>query len=111
MSLDFGLLTKLILTATSPEKFFDNDRDNAINSSNGDGSNQVATIITILVSLILGITAFTLSWTCNTAMGYTTVVKTVYGTASFIFGLTYILLYLLLRWDTCHFIIRKSKRV
>ena len=105
MSLDFGLLTKLILTATTPEKF-----SAGANSGVGD-YDKVTTIITILVSLILGITAFTLSWTCNTAMGYTTVVKTVYGTASFIFGLTYILLYLLLRWDTCHFIIRKSKRV
>lgn len=102
MSLDFGLLTKLMLTAT--EKFSSKD-------TNTNDYSSVVTVITILIGMILGVTAFILSWLCNTAMGYTIFKKTFYGIFSFAFGLTYIMLYLILRWDTCYYIIKKNKRV
>jgi uncharacterized membrane protein YGL010W len=99
MSADFGLLSKLYLSVV--EKYEEKE-----NSRNIDPS----TIVTIILSVILGIIAFTLSWSCNTALGYNIIWKAFYGTFAFIFGLTYIILYLLLRWDTCRSLINRKRR-
>ncbi len=96
MSVDFGILTKLYLGIM--EKY-DNEEKTSL------WVIDPSTIITIILCLILGIIAFVLSWSCNTALGYNIFLKAFYGTVAFVFGFTYIILYLLLRWDTCRSII------
>jgi len=53
------------------------------------------------VSVLLSVIAFWLSWSCNTALGYNNVMKAVFGAMAFFFGLTYILLFFIMRWDVC----------
>ena len=108
MSLDFGLLAKLILGVTSPsnkEKYENGTDKEAVNLGI-----DVGTIVSIILSAILGVIAFILSWSCNSALGYHTFVKAVFGTFAFVFGFTYIILYLLLRWDTCNALIVRRRR-
>lgn len=62
---------------------------------------EVAQIWSMILSVLLGAWAFYLSWTCNTALGYHVAVRAVFGVTAFVFGLTYLLLYVLLRYDTC----------
>jgi hypothetical protein len=111
MSLDFGLFAKLIVDSVTAKKEKEKEKyTNLLNSSIEDKHIFVfnnLSIIYIILSIIFGLTAFILSWTCNTAMGYNTVVKTVFGSVAFVFGFTYIVLYLLLRWDVCSKIMRK----
>lgn len=104
MSVDFGLLTKLYLSVV--EKYEDKKEINEGWKIFIDPS----TVVTIILSVILGFIALTLSWSCNTALGYNILWKAFYGTFAFIFGLTYIILYLLLRWDTCRSLINGRRR-
>lgn len=62
---------------------------------------DASTFVAIALGAVIGWLAFYLSWSCNTAMGYSTAVKAVFGSFAFFFGLTYIVLYILLRWDVC----------
>ncbi len=107
MSLDFGLFAKLVVDSFTAK----NEKEKYTDPMNGDRRFHIQfnalMIASIFISLILGIIAFLLSWSCNTAMGYNTVVKTVFGSVAFVFGFTYIVLFLLMRWDVCYKIMRK----
>lgn len=100
MSVDFGMLAKLVVDAVSPpsekkEKYYNN------NPSTVNKQIDAVSVIGIILSVVLGIIAFVLSWSCNSALGYHVVIKAFFGTFAFLFGFTYIILYILLRWDTC----------
>lgn len=99
MSLDFGMFAKLVVDAVNPPKK-ESYADDMAAPSLGFRM-DVATVISIVLSVALGVIAFILSWSCNTALGHHVVIKSVFGTFAFLFGFTYIVLYLLLRWDTC----------
>ena len=104
MSLDFGLFAKLLVDAVYPSSKDENKEkyENAEPSYFDYWTNySVPTVLSMIISLILGIIAFTLSWTCNSALGYHVALKAFFGAVSFVFGFSYIVLYLLLRWDTC----------
>lgn len=109
MSLDFGLFAKLIVDSFTAKK----EKYSNVMSYDRTDNNifhiqfNALMVASIFISLILGIIAFLLSWSCNTAMGYNTVVKTVFGSVAFVFGFTYIILFLLMRWDVCSKIMRK----
>ncbi len=58
-------------------------------------------ITNIIISTLLGIIAFYLSWDCNTKLGYSISEKILYGFFAFLFGGLYIILYLIFRAGTC----------
>lgn len=107
MSLDFGLFAKLLVNSVSRYEDDDVVRRYEAKELFQDGHRTDTrelhwpTFFAIITSIIIGIIAFMLSWSCNTALDYNVVVKTVFGTFAFFFGFSYIILYLLLRWDTC----------
>ena len=55
----------------------------------------------LLVQLLLGLYAAKLSWTCNTKIGYSFLVKLLSAVFAWFGGILYILYYLLLRTDIC----------
>jgi len=63
-------------------------------------------ILSVALSFAMGAFAAYLSWTCNTALEYDVFVKVISAFFAFMFGLVYVVLYALLRWDVC----RKSMR-
>lgn len=99
MSVDFGMFAKLVVDAVSPPK----EKKEKYNNPNQNIKSQIdaVSIISIILSVVLGIIAFILSWSCNSALGYHLIMKAFFGTFAFLFGFTYIVLYILLRWDTC----------
>lgn len=124
MSLDFGMLAKLLVNAASGEGggggAAEEKREGFawqveeipliprvvpedLKPVGGGWDMQIdaATFVGIALGVVLGMLAVYLSWGCNTAMGYSTPVKAVFATFAFFFGLTYIVLYILLRWDVC----------
>lgn len=119
MSVDFGLMARLIVDAfDKKEQFLASKNADYVDplgivdfSEVRDLENRLKTrttlhIISILVSLGFGVLAFYLSWTCNTAMGYHAALRVVFGGTAFFFGFTYVLLYILLRYDTCYAIMK-----
>ena len=63
---------------------------------------QASSAITVVVSLGISIYAVYLSWTCNTASGYPTVKKVIFAFFAFVFGLLYLIFYLLVNMGRCH---------
>ena len=57
------------------------------------------TIISIIISLVIGCIAATLSWNCNTAKEVSVGLKIIFAFFAFIFGLIYIVLYLIFLSD------------
>ena len=66
---------------------------------NSDTSYSVVHFISIIVSLVIGCIAATLSWNCNTAKGVNIGLKIIFAFFAFIFGLIYIILYLVFLSD------------
>ena len=61
-------------------------------------------IIALIIGIFIGIAAMFLSWTCNTAIDYHVWMRTFFAFFAFIFGTSYILLYIIMRHDTCSYI-------
>lgn len=109
MSVDFGLFAKALIHSLSPkeEKFvapIDGASLNDVQVNDGNAWKfrvNVATFVSVIISPMLSVIAFILSWSCNTAMEYGVVVKSVFGAVAFVFGFTYIVMYLVFRWDVC----------
>lgn len=90
MSFDTGLLAKLIVDAIYPGK-----------KETFENGFVAVSVFSVVLSVLIGVVALWLSWQCNTWMGYHWIIKAIYGAFAFLFGLTYIVLYILLRWDVC----------
>lgn len=54
-----------------------------------------------VIGILIAVTAAYLSWTCNSALGYSTLEKVVWAFGSGIFGTLYLLYYALFRGDFC----------
>ena len=61
-------------------------------------------IIALIVGIFIGIAAMFLSWTCNTAIDYNVWMRSFFAFFAFVFGTSYILLYIIMRHDTCSYI-------
>ena len=61
-------------------------------------------ILALVVGSFIGIAAAYLSWSCNTAMDYQTWVRVFFAVGAFVFGLSYTMLYIIMRYDTCRYI-------
>lgn len=119
MSIDFGLMARLIVDAFDKKEKFDEgsrqyvDLQGIVDFTDVQklesklSKKDVLSIVSILFSLAFGAIALYLSWTCNTAVGYGPVLKAIYGSTAFVFGFTYIILYLFLRYDTCMVLMKK----
>jgi hypothetical protein len=53
-------------------------------------------MISIILSIIIGVGAIYLSWTCNSLKGENTVLKIIYAFFAFLFAPIYIVLYILM---------------
>lgn len=115
MSLDFAMISRMIvdgLTSSSgkEEKFEDKYMIPAADKNIGSTERLILNILTWTISVMLSVLAFWLSWTCNTALGYHVAIKALFGTGAFFFGLLYIMMYFIMRWDVCSRSILRSKR-
>jgi hypothetical protein len=61
-------------------------------------------IISFVISILIGLTAVYLSWSCNSALQYNLGLKVFFAILAYIFGLLYIIFYIIMRWDTCSYI-------
>lgn len=119
MSVDFGLMARLIVDAFDQKEKFEQEKVYPVDLlgyvdfaeiqrlERKLKTRDIAQITSIILSIVFGAFAFYLSWTCNTALGYNAAVRAVFGITAFLFGFTYIVLYMLLRYDTCNAIMKK----
>lgn len=114
MSVDFGLLAKTIVDSVTKSKSIDAEKFTEHEVSQFEiermRENRLWSVMSYIASILIGVIAFTLSWSCNTALGYHIVMKIIFGTGAFFFGLTYLVLYAFLRWDTCGALMTRKSR-
>lgn len=65
-------------------------------------------IISFVIGMIIGFTAVYLSWTCNSALQYNLALKVIFAVLAYVFGLLYIIFYIIMRWDTCSYIKKRA---
>lgn len=58
---------------------------------------------------LLSVYAAYLSWTCNEALGYSTVVRAIFAFIAFVFGIFYVIFYAIFRSDACSTVIGRTK--
>ena len=58
-------------------------------------------VISFVIGVVIGLVAIYLSWTCNTAIGHSTLAKVIFAFFAWLFGFMYLLFYVILRWDVC----------
>jgi hypothetical protein len=90
------LLVGLRTFAQQRENFDKKDESNK-----KDNSITVGSIISAIISVAIGCYAVYLSWTCNTAAGVSTGMKVFFAFFAFIFGLIYLLFYLIVNYGKC----------
>ena len=61
-----------------------------------------STIISMIIGIAIGIFAVYLSWKCNTKFNYSLWLKVLYAFLAYIFGLVYIVLHFIFRYDVCY---------
>ena len=61
----------------------------------------ITELIRLIFSSVIGVYAAMLSWDCNTKMGYTVPVKLVCAFFAFMFGLLFLVFYLIFRSYVC----------
>lgn len=61
-------------------------------------------VVSFVVGIVIGVVAVYLSWTCNTALQYGTALKVIFAILAYLFGFLYIILYMIMRYDTCTYI-------
>lgn len=59
--------------------------------------------------LLLSVYAAYLSWTCNDALGYTTLVRVIFAFFAFVFGVFYVIFYAIFRSDACSRLLSSRK--
>lgn len=62
---------------------------------------NVADVLSFLLGVVIGLYAAYLSWQCNSKLSYSVVLKVIFALFAYIFGLVYLILYVVMRWDTC----------
>lgn len=99
MSLDYGMVARMIVGSFTKSDVKEKYEEYQIPFTYFKMNMYM--FLYIMLSITLGLLAFSLSWNCNTALGYHTALKALFGACAFVFGMTYILLYIVMRWDTC----------
>jgi hypothetical protein len=70
-------------------------------SDSKDDGITAGAILSSVISIAIGFYAVYLSWTCNTASGYSTPLKVIFAFFAFIFGLLYLIFYVLVNAGRC----------
>ena len=58
-------------------------------------------VLTFILGVVIGLYAAFLSWQCNTKLSYNMFLKVIFSIFAYLFGLIYLILYVIMRWDTC----------
>jgi hypothetical protein len=58
--------------------------------------------VMFFLGIIVGLYAAYLSWMCNGKVGYPVFIKAVFAVFAYLFGLIYLILYLIMKWDVCY---------
>ena len=96
-----------IYSAVKLYEHFDDTRTPSSNTSNKNDAviilknNPKYVIVSSVISVVIGLYAVYLSWSCNSALGLGTGLKLLYALFAFIFGLLYLIFYLIFRAGTC----------
>lgn len=64
-------------------------------------TNTKYSYLSTILGLVIGLYAAYLSWQCNSKVQHNIFLKVIYAIFAFFFGLVYLILYLLMRWDVC----------
>lgn len=70
---------------------------------------NVANILGFILGVVIGLCAAYLSWQCNTSLDYNVFLKVIFAILAYMFGFVYLILYLIMRWDTCSVIAKTRK--
>lgn len=62
---------------------------------------KLSDILTFVLGVIIGLYAAYLSWQCNSKLDYNLFLKVIFSVFAYLFGLVYLILYLVMRWDVC----------
>ncbi len=62
---------------------------------------SVSDVLSFLLGVVIGLYAAFLSWQCNTKLSYNVFLKVIFAIFAYLFGLVYLILYVVMRWDTC----------
>lgn len=93
-----GLMEKLNHSQKSP---FVDGMDSTPPPSNTRKSWKLSDILSFILGVIIGLYAAYLSWQCNSKMRYNKFLKVLFSVFAYIFGLVYLILYVIMRWDVC----------
>jgi hypothetical protein len=95
-------VTNIKTNSNSPieEEIYIEDDEEAEYVTNNK-ANKVSSVTFLLMLLINSYAAY-LSWECNSNKGYPLALKVVFSFFAFIFGTTYLLYYILFRFDDCN---------
>lgn len=62
---------------------------------------KVSDVLSLILGVVIGLYAAYLSWQCNAKLSYNTFLKVIFAIFAYMFGLIYLILYVVMRWDTC----------
>lgn len=62
---------------------------------------KVSDVLSFILGVLIGVYAAYLSWQCNSKLKYNTFLKAIFAVFAYIFGLVYLILYVVMRWDIC----------
>jgi hypothetical protein len=103
--MDAGALARVIYDAVVKKKEAETFTDDPVLLATKETENKenmmLWNIVSFFISVAIGGFAFYLSWRCNTALDYHVAVKAIFGVFAFFFGLIYLILYVIMRMDTC----------
>jgi hypothetical protein len=66
-------------------------------------------IFQIILSIVVSLMAGYFSWTCNSAVGISVLLKIVYALSAFLFGPLYFIYYILVQQNTCNLALNLRK--
>ncbi len=58
-------------------------------------------VLSFILGVVIGLYAAFLSWQCNSKLNYNMFLKVIFSIFAYMFGLVYLILYVVMRWDTC----------
>jgi hypothetical protein len=83
-------------------------RDGRYGNDSSSGSHVLMTAVILIIEILIGVWAAKLSWSSNELVQYSVVPRAIFAIFAFLFGVVYLLSYLLFKWDLVTEIVRIS---